>query len=207
MESSMASLNTRRWPRYHVHLPVFISNETEVSTVAVPGLVSEISLGGMELYGGVERRLGDLMEVEFQSAGPLRLAAVVRSRSGFCFGVEFLSLMPSEPVVLAVPEHKREDWRLGLGQIEGGKLARGTQGSVQRTDANLGHRHLQNETESDDAVFVEIFLDRHETFLRQAQMEIQNLRQRARKIRQWREEVDVLLRKGFGPPVVHRLKE
>ena len=43
----MSWTNTRRWPRYHVHLPVFISNETEVSTIAVPGVVSEISQSGM----------------------------------------------------------------------------------------------------------------------------------------------------------------
>jgi hypothetical protein len=181
----MGTPNTRRWPRYHVHLPVFISNESDVSTVAVPGLVSEISRGGMELYGGVQRRPGDLMEVEFQGAGPLRVAAVVRSQSGFCFGLEFLSLMPSEPAVLQpVGGTGREDWRLGLGELGTGRSA----GAPDRTE----------EIESDDAVFVEIFLDRHETYLRQAQLEIQSLRQRARKIRQWREEIDVLLRKGFG---------
>lgn len=181
----MGSTNTRRWPRYHVHLPVFISNETEVSTVAVPGLVSEISRGGMELYGGVQRRLGDLMEVEFQSAVTLRVAGVVRSQSGFCFGLEFLSLMPSEAVIRPDADSGQQDWRLGLGDFANGQPHGGPKG---RGD----------EIESDDAVFVEIFLDRHETYLREAQLEIQSLRQRARKIRQWREEIDVLMRNGLG---------
>lgn len=191
----MSSVNTRRWPRYHVHLPVFISNETEVSTVAVPGLVSEISRGGMELYGGVQRRPGDLMEVEFQAAGPLRVAGVVRSQSGFCFGLEFLSLMPSEPAAFKPEGSGSEDWRLGLGELGTGEPA--------------GARADGADTiESDDAVFVEIFLDRHETYLREAQLEIQNLRHRAKKIRQWREEIEVLTRNGFGAgPMARRLME
>src|SRR6266436_9528468 len=174
----MGSINTRRWPRYHVHLPVFISNETDVSTVAVPGLVSEISRGGMELYGGVQRQPGDLMEVEFQAVGTLRVAGVVRSQSGFCFGLEFLSLMPNEPAVLKADNGSgREDWRLGLADL-------GPAGPADRSD----------EFESDDAVFVEIFLDRHETYLREAQLEIQSLRQRAQKIRRWRQEIDGMMR-------------
>lgn len=183
----MGAPNTRRWPRYHVHLPVFISNETDVSTVAVPGVVSEISRAGMELYGGVKRRPGDLMEVEFQAAGIPRVAGVVRSCSGFCFGLEFLTLMPSEPVTPAQPEPlARQDGRLTLGElgIHEQPGARGTK--------------VANDVDSDDAVFVEIFLDRHDTYLREAQLEIQSLRQRAQKIKQWREEIDGLLRSGLG---------
>ncbi len=181
----MGSINTRRWPRYHVHLPVFISNETDVSTVAVPGLVSEISRGGMELYGGVQRQPGDLMEVEFQAVGTLRVAGVVRSQSGFCFGLEFLSLMANEPAVLKTEGVSgREDWRLGLGDLGAERSA----GLADRDD----------EFESDDAVFVEIFLDRHETYLREAQLEIQSLRQRAQKIRRWRQEIDGLMRAGLA---------
>jgi hypothetical protein len=181
----MGSPNTRRWPRYHVHIPVFISNETDVSTVAVPGVVSEISRAGMELYGGVQRRPGDLMEVEFQAAGIPRIAGVVRSCSGFCFGLEFLALMPGEPTTMAQPDQlARQDGRLTLGEL----------GMNQKGQGALGAKEI----DSDDAVFVEIFLDRHDTYLREAQLEIQSLRQRAQKIKQWREEIDGLLRSGFG---------
>jgi hypothetical protein len=84
----MDAINTRRWPRYHVDLPVFIAANTGAANVAVPGLVSELSRSGMELYGGVNLQPGDVIEVKFQTADRIRVAGVVRSRSGFCFGLE-----------------------------------------------------------------------------------------------------------------------
>lgn len=189
----MSLTNQRRWPRYHVHLPVFISTETEVSTVAVPGVVSEISRGGMELYGGVQRRPGDLMEVEFQAAGILRVAGVVRSQSGFCFGLEFLSLLPAEPGGGLRPL-AREDGRMTLGELGMGAAEQGT---------SAGQRHY--ESESDEALFVEIFLDRHDTFLREAQIEIQSLRQRALKIKQWREDMEAVLKQRLAGELTFEL--
>jgi hypothetical protein len=185
----MSMTSTRRWPRYHVHLPVFISSETDVSTIAVPGVVSEISRGGMELYGGVERRPGDLMEVEFQAAGVPRVAGVVRSRAGFCFGLEFLSLMPGEPAgaLGALRPLSREDGRMTLGEL-------GITPDAKRSKST----GAKDEADSDDALFVEIFLDRHDTFLREAQIEIQSLRQRALRLKQWREEMESLLESGLA---------
>lgn len=90
-----ASAKTRRWPRYPAQLPVLISVKNDASEVAVPGLASEISRSGMALYGGVPLQPGDVMEVEFQTSGKPRVAGVVRNRSGFCFGLEFLNLIGS----------------------------------------------------------------------------------------------------------------
>lgn len=87
--------STRLWPRYHVRLPVLIGARNNDSKIAVPGLACEISQRGMALYGGVNLEPGDLMEIEFQTWGKLRVAGVVRNRSGFCFGLEFLELMTS----------------------------------------------------------------------------------------------------------------
>jgi len=88
----MDPINTRRWHRYHVCLPVSIAVNTSAANTAVPGLVCEISRSGMELYGGVNLQPGDLMEVEFQTSGRIRVVGIVRSRSGFCFGLEFRAL-------------------------------------------------------------------------------------------------------------------
>lgn len=85
----MGSINTRRWPRYHVHLPVFIAANSGAPNIVVPGLVCELSRSGMELYGGINLQPGELMEVEFQTSGKIRVAGIVRNRSGFCFGLEF----------------------------------------------------------------------------------------------------------------------
>ena len=83
--------NTRRWPRYHVYLPVLIEVDPKNPNIVVPGLISELSQSGMEIYGGVNRRPGEQMEIEFKTSrgGVIRIAGVVRSRTGFCFGIEF----------------------------------------------------------------------------------------------------------------------
>jgi hypothetical protein len=139
MTTAMNSLDpgsTRRWPRNHVNLPVLISVATEASTLAVPGLASEISRSGMALYGGVPLQPGDLMDVEFQTADKVRVTGIVRNRSGYCFGLEFLNLLTGsdapasvfEP--LSVPSsndrpsttwrHKLDlPWRTWLGKHRG----------------------------------------------------------------------------------------
>jgi len=105
--------NTRRWPRYQANLPVLISAG---SNPAIPGLASEISRSGMALYGGVCLEPGDLMSVEFQTSGKILVAGVVRSRSGFCFGLEFLDpLAPDDERNLAayalpMPDEALPDW-------------------------------------------------------------------------------------------------
>jgi hypothetical protein len=47
----------------------------------------------MEVYAGVNLQPGEMMEVEFRTGGrTIRIAGLVRNRSGFCFGVEFCGL-------------------------------------------------------------------------------------------------------------------
>jgi hypothetical protein len=55
-----------------------------------------MSEGGMTLYAGVPLKPGDLMELEFLTPGRTRIAAVVRNRTGFCFGLEFLTPLGAE---------------------------------------------------------------------------------------------------------------
>jgi hypothetical protein len=55
-----------------------------------------MSEGGMTLYAGVPLKPGDLMELEFQTPGRTRIAAVVRNCTGFCFGLEFLTPLGTE---------------------------------------------------------------------------------------------------------------
>lgn len=90
-------VNTRRWVRHPVELPVRISPRGGDSKLAVPGKGIEISEGGMTLYAGLPLKPGDFMEVEFETAGGARIAAVVRNRTGFCYGLEFLTPLGAEP--------------------------------------------------------------------------------------------------------------
>jgi hypothetical protein len=90
-------VNTRRWMRHPVELPVRISPRGGDSRFAIPGRGIEISEGGMTLYAGLPLNPGDYMDVEFETAGGARIAAVVRNRTGFCFGLEFLTPLSVDP--------------------------------------------------------------------------------------------------------------
>jgi hypothetical protein len=49
----------------------------------------------MVLYAGVLLNPGDLLEIEFDTAQHSRMTGIVRSRNGFCLGVEFLAPLPA----------------------------------------------------------------------------------------------------------------
>src|SRR4030081_791798 len=90
-----SSLNTRRWPRYSVDLPVRIVIPNGPLTSTVPGRATEISGSGMALHSPLGLKPGDLMQVEFPTSNPSGVVAVVRNHKGDCFGLEFLSRLPS----------------------------------------------------------------------------------------------------------------
>ena len=90
-------VNTRRWVRHPVELPVRISPRGGDPRFAIPGRGIEISEGGMTLYAGLPLKPGDYMEVQFETAGGARISAVVRNRTGFCFGLEFLTPLSVDP--------------------------------------------------------------------------------------------------------------
>jgi len=102
IQNPTGPINTRRWPRYPANLPVLISCKSDLSRLAVPGLASEISQSGMALYGGVPLEPGDVMEVEFRTPSKCRVAGIVRNRSGYCFGLEFLSPMSSGDAIASL---------------------------------------------------------------------------------------------------------
>lgn len=88
----MTTPYTRRYPRLHMHTPVFIAVPGSPDVV-VPGMVSKLSRTGMELYAGVNLQPGELMEVEFRATGrTIHIEGVVCNRSGFCFGLAFCEM-------------------------------------------------------------------------------------------------------------------
>lgn len=86
---------TRRWPRLPVDMPVRVVTSKGFSTTVVEGRGTEMSEGGMVLYAGILLNPGDLLEIEFDTPAPSRLPAIVRSRNGFCFGLEFITPLPA----------------------------------------------------------------------------------------------------------------
>ena len=87
--------NTRRWDRLPVDMPVRVVTSKGFSTTVVEGRGTELSEGGMVLYAGILLNPGDLLEVEFDMPMPSRLPAIVRSRNGFFFGLEFITPLPA----------------------------------------------------------------------------------------------------------------
>jgi hypothetical protein len=87
--------NTRRWPRLPVDMPVRVVTSKGFSTTVVEGRGTEMSEGGMVLYAGILLNPGDLLEIEFDTPTPSRMPAIVRSRNGFCFGLEFITPLPA----------------------------------------------------------------------------------------------------------------
>jgi hypothetical protein len=171
----MVPPNTRRWQRHQVKVPVRIITTNDTAEIAVPGLMTEISQGGMALYGGVPLQPGDLMEVEFQTSKRLRVAASVRDRNGYCFGLEFIGLMPTA-----------EDADEELPSVGAGVTLVDTQvGAVRGEDEILA-----------------MFLKRHEAYLHQKALEIKRLRYEIQEIRESRKEIEMLiLRQVLGRSV------
>jgi len=103
-------INTRRFRRYKLDVPVRVIVQTEFKTRIIDGRGNELNGGGLAVNAGVELELGDIVEVEFTPAytgQPLRARATVRNRSGYRYGLEFLTETPSD--------HERvEDIRVAL---------------------------------------------------------------------------------------------
>jgi PilZ domain len=87
--------NTRRWPRYPVNLPVSVLLCDGSKEKHVNGLGIEISEGGMSLYAGIPLQHGDMTEIAFTQPYNTRITAVVRNRTGYWFGLEFISRLHS----------------------------------------------------------------------------------------------------------------
>lgn len=87
--------NRRRWDRLPVDIQVRVITSKGDDTTVVRGRGTEMSEGGMMLYAGLLLNPGDTLEIEFDTPVASRVPAVVRSRNGFCFGLEFLAPLPA----------------------------------------------------------------------------------------------------------------
>ena len=85
----------RRWARQTVDLPVKVEVYRDSEPLSIPGLVTELSEGGMSLYAGMSLKPGDLLEVQFETPIQRTVQAVVRNRTGYNFGVEFVETLRS----------------------------------------------------------------------------------------------------------------
>ena len=106
-------LNSRRWPRHQVVLPVRIVALNRCLTTPALARGSAISRAGMALHARVAASPGDLIQLQFPTSPPTGITAVVRNCTGDCLGVEFLAHPP-------VPNDARNRSNLRRSSVLGG---------------------------------------------------------------------------------------
>jgi len=95
---------TRRWWRYKVNVPIRVIISRVKRTTIVSGRAFSLSDGGMGMFAGAELSPGDQMAVEFTppySSPPIRVQGKICHRSGYNYGVEFLSDSSSQKEEIA----------------------------------------------------------------------------------------------------------
>ncbi len=93
MTPQKAEPNERRWNRFHIQVRVRVSVTRAGGNVLVYGQGTDISEGGMGIFVATELNAGETVSIELMlpySRDKLMLRAVVRSRNGFRYGVEYL---------------------------------------------------------------------------------------------------------------------
>ena len=84
----------RRFPRYKVDVPVRVITQGLAKVTIVQGRGSELNVGGMAVFAGMELSLGAQVIVEFTppySGQPIRVRCFVRNRAGYRYGMEFIT--------------------------------------------------------------------------------------------------------------------
>jgi hypothetical protein len=84
----------RRWPRYKVDVPVRVITQPPAKVAIIEGRGRELNGGGMAVFAGAELTLDQQIAVEFTPpylGQPIRVRCFVRNRSGYSFGLEFIT--------------------------------------------------------------------------------------------------------------------
>jgi len=93
----------RRWPRYHVEVPVTATVLCQGTSKVVHGVTNNLSVGGMAAQLPVELGIGESLEVQATlpyCSQPLKVRAVVRNRDSYLYGVEFANITPSQQAAI-----------------------------------------------------------------------------------------------------------
>jgi hypothetical protein len=89
----------RRWPRYQLDVPIRVIVQAQAKVAIFDGRGNSLSLGGMAMYAGTELKMGDQVAVEFTppySSPPVRVDAVICNRTGYYYGLKFLTATSSQ---------------------------------------------------------------------------------------------------------------
>ena len=117
-QAMFSPVNTRRSRRHQVDLPVRVIVRSGVFSMVVPGRGTEISERGMALYAGIQKQPGELVDVEFHTSGNQRTTGRIRSRNGYCYGLEFVSPLAGY-ASLGTESRRQLDLKLLAEQVHG----------------------------------------------------------------------------------------
>lgn len=84
----------RRWERYDITIPISIATVVNGERTSFSGQGCDISIGGLRLFLTREIDPGTSLLLEFPlpySSAQLEVRGVVRNRSGYTHGVEFVN--------------------------------------------------------------------------------------------------------------------
>lgn len=83
----------RRWVRYKLDVPLRVIAYKDDRVSIVQGRGHELNEGGMMVFAGAELAAGAVVALEFTppyTGLPIRVRCLVRNRSGYHYGVEFV---------------------------------------------------------------------------------------------------------------------
>lgn len=106
----------RKGRRARLDLPLRVVIPRKDRTTIRSGRGTDVGEGGMAVFVGAELKLKDEIFVEFTSPvsnEPLRVRAIIRSRKGYNYGLEFAKATPEEK---ATTERFHELLRLAAGR-------------------------------------------------------------------------------------------
>jgi hypothetical protein len=87
----------RRWERRPVDMPIRVVADDMTGTAVIPGRGTKISAGGICMFALANLAIGTQIGVELidsHRGTPVRVSGIVRNRSVYLYGVEFLIDQP-----------------------------------------------------------------------------------------------------------------
>jgi hypothetical protein len=93
----------RRWERHAVTIPISVSLLLDGQQCKFTAQASDVSKGGLSLFTTREMAIGTSLQLDFvlpYSSTPLMLRSIVRTRTGFNYGIEFINPSPEQQEII-----------------------------------------------------------------------------------------------------------
>lgn len=93
----------RRWERHAITIPVTVSIVIDGQRANLSGQASDVSQGGLCLFATREIAVGTYIVLEFllpYSSTTVVLKGIIRNRTGFNYGVEFINPTPLQREII-----------------------------------------------------------------------------------------------------------